>query len=197
MTKMFDEAVVQKVVSELKAVGIKMLDGLASDELENIERLLGAKLPPDLRLFLSYAVPVDSDEGVKFPRWKTDPAQSIIKSQESVEVAFLTDIEHNNYWNEKLFGKKPVAIEEAKEQCLSVLHTWPPLVRVYAHRYIPTGPSESGNPVFSVWQAVDTIYYGLDLTDYFAQEFKIKSPLPPPSKPKQIPYWTEAFGLQD
>jgi hypothetical protein len=55
--------------------------------------------------------------------------------------------------------------------CPETLSGVPALVPVYKHRYLPTMPSESGNPVLSVVQT-DIIYYGNDLLDWFDYEFR-------------------------
>lgn len=58
------------------------------------------------------------------------------------------------------------ALAVAKRALVSV----PRLIPICSHRYMPDRPSESGNPVFSVYQT-DIIYYGKDLMDYFCNEF--------------------------
>jgi hypothetical protein len=47
----------------------------------------------------------------------------------------------------------------------------PSLIPIFLHRAIPNEPLEEGNPVFSFWQAIDVIVYGIDLGDYLTREF--------------------------
>lgn len=63
---------------------------------------------------------------------------------------------------------------------------------IYAHRFIPNSPNELGNPVFSIYQT-DIIYYGIDLIDYFSNEFDIEVPKSyiTVEQPKVIPFWSE------
>ena len=57
------------------------------------------------------------------------------------------------------------------------------------HRYLPTEPNESGNPIFSIYQS-DAIYYGADLADYFEREFGNK-PGPIVGPVKSVRFWSE------
>jgi hypothetical protein len=62
----------------------------------------------------------------------------------------------------------------------------PPLVPLYGHRYLPTVPSYTGNPVLSVMQT-DIIYYGNDLLDWFDYEFRRQSV---EREPRKVPFWS-------
>ena len=72
------------------------------------------------------------------------------------------------------WGEQPDDPDELREVIAQQLAQVPALIPIYAHRAIPNEPLEAGNPVFSMWQAVDTIVYGTDLADYLLHEF------PPP-----------------
>ena len=52
----------------------------------------------------------------------------------------------------------------------SVLAHAPRLIPILSHRFIPETPNAAGNPVFSM-HGFDTIYYGANLDEYFANEF--------------------------
>ena len=65
-----------------------------------------------------------------------------------------------------------------------------PSFRCSAHRFIPADPRESGNPVFSVYQA-DVIHYGFDLPSYFHSEFGVGNPYSSPDVPREIEFWSE------
>jgi len=45
-------------------------------------------------------------------------------------------------------------------------------IPVYSHRYLPSEPKATGNPVLSVHQT-DIIYYGNDLASYFSRSMKV------------------------
>jgi hypothetical protein len=73
--------------------------------------------------------------------------------------------------------------------CKRLSITPPQLVPLVGHRYIPSEPSEAGNPVFSIHQS-DVIYYGVDLAHYFERELGASSrPIAGPIK--HIRFWSD------
>lgn len=64
----------------------------------------------------------------------------------------------------------PADLQDAIAVARQQLRNVPTLIPVVGHRFLPAELCESGNPVLSVWQMVDTIYYGRDLRDFFAYE---------------------------
>src|SRR5258706_5810017 len=68
----------------------------------------------------------------------------------------------------------------------------PALVPVFAHRFLPAEPLLEGNPVLSVWQA-DIIYYGLDLVNYFLNQFHLSqsSQANGSKPPRKIRFWSD------
>jgi len=188
-----NETTARQLLELLKQKGISVDRGLTHDEQLAIEQALGAKLPPDLAILLAEGVPVANAEGETkaFPQWTVNPAQAIADAQSQIEAAFEFDIKNSDYWHESL-GQKPENLDEAVDQALTVIRQWPPLVRIYSHRFMPTDPHEPGNPVISVFQAGDTVYYGSNLLEYFAKEFGLDIAYTS-SSPKPIPYWGDAF----
>jgi hypothetical protein len=79
------------------------------------------------------------------------------------------DIEHNKFWLDE-WGPQPSSIAEAIEVGRRHFDAAPKLIPVCSHRYLPSEPLVAGNPVFSVHQT-DIIVYGIDLWDYFWNEF--------------------------
>ncbi len=73
--------------------------------------------------------------------------------------------------------------------------SWPPLVRVYSHRLMPTEPGAVGGPVLSVFQAIHSIIYGYDLAHYFHQEFRTSLPDWAATGARAVPYWDDALDL--
>ena len=98
------------------------------------------------------------------------------------------DIERNDFWMYE-WGPRPTDPVAALEVAQRQLAHAPKLIPVYSHRYLPSEPSESGNPVFSVHQT-DIIYYGFDLASYFTHEFEVFSPDWAATEPREIPYWS-------
>ena len=86
----------------------------------------------------------------------------------------LYDVKHNNFWFED-WKEKPENFEQQRKIVVRFYREYPKLIPIYSHRYIPTKPCLSGNPVFSVYQT-DIIYYGYDLAQYFAHEFLFNLP---------------------
>jgi len=193
---MINEQTAKQILDALRDKGIIVAPGLSEGELQNIEEALSTNLPSDLRIFLGVGLPISHDGNRKlFPQWRDDPKTEIARTREDIENAFTSDIEKNSYWNVQ-FGEKPENIEEAKTKALEIIRSWPPLVRIYGHRYLPTEPNAAGNPVFSVWQALDTVYYGNNLKSYLVKEFGIKVPGQEENKINPVPFWSDAFNLK-
>ncbi len=91
-------------------------------------------------------------------------------------------------------------MEAAVEIAAREIGAGAPLIPIYSHRYIPSAPSEAGNPILSVYQT-DVIYYGSDLEDYFVNEFFDKENRFNRSggrvvKPRRnVPFWGELYEL--
>ena len=109
----------------------------------------------------------------------------------------LFDVEHNNFWFDE-WGAKPESFEKQTELVKEKYKTYPVLIPIYSHRYIPSEPTDAGNPIFSVHQT-DIIYYGNNLTNYFLHEFLIDAPehFTIMEKPKTIRFWTNIAELNN
>lgn len=59
-------------------------------------------------------------------------------------------------------------------KCIEKMQRAPKLIPLYGHRYIPIVTGVDNPPIFSVYQT-DVIYYGIDLENYFRNEFLIMS----------------------
>ena len=73
-------------------------------------------------------------------------------------------------------GERPASLDAAIALATDSVSQWPPLVRVYSHRFMPTNPPDWGNPVLSVYQAVDSIIFGTNFADYLNHEFRLGLP---------------------
>jgi hypothetical protein len=150
--------------------------GLSDAEIASIEHICNFQFPPDLRMFLQLGVPrrivhkEHTDE--RFPNWREDPVAIMNDAREWALGTFYFDIEHNNFWM-KEWGTHPQELADALAVAKTFIQAASLLIPIYAHRFIPAQPNLSGNPVFSVWQARDTIYYGYNLLNYLRNEFMI------------------------
>jgi hypothetical protein len=71
---------------------------------------------------------------------------------------------------EEEWGTCPTEMERAKAGARTKVAEAPRLIPIFSHRYMPSEPNTSGNPVFSVYQT-DIIHYGADLVSYLEAEF--------------------------
>jgi hypothetical protein len=184
-----------KLINLLKDRGIKFDLGLTNEELKAAENKYHFRFPPDLREFLSTALPIDSNLKSKrsFPNWRNldDP---YIKKMLSWPVDGLKfDVENNDFWLKSL-GNKPKNKTEQLERLTKAFLKAPKLIPIFSHRFIPAEPCESGNPILSFYQPGDVIYYGADLEDYFLTEFNKQKWMSSNKKLKRIQFWDEVLG---
>ena len=168
----------------LRSRGYEIDRGLSDAEADAVEQGLGIRFPPDLRALLAAGLP----RGEGFPDWRAEPAESLRARIEAPARGVLFDVEHNAAWLQE-WGERPADPAEALRVAREHLAQAPPLIPVYAHRYIPAEPSEPGNPVFSVHQS-DIVVYGADLAAYLAAEFGDAQPDSAPA-PRHIRVWSD------
>jgi hypothetical protein len=185
----FDEEYVDRVIEQLSAQGIGFSQGLSREELDLAEHCLGAPLPPELGLLYGAALPV----GEGFANWR-DPVAEVRWTAEWIDRAFAFDIEHNSWWP-PFWDVRPKPIDEALAILRKALASAPPLVHVRGHRFMATEPRGRGNPVLSIWQASDSIYYGYDLADYLHKEFHLNRPWWAATEPPRVPFWGDMLDL--
>jgi hypothetical protein len=150
-------------VAVLRERGVRLAEGLGSEELAEIERRFDFAFSQDHAALLTLSVPV----GDGWADWR-GPDEELRSGMAWPIDGLLFDVEYNAFWP-KSWGPRPdvdaQAIDEARRHLLS----WPKLIPLFAHRYMPAAPAPSRAPVFSVYQA-DVIYYGADLHDYLLRE---------------------------
>jgi hypothetical protein len=186
---LFDEAYVNRAIEQLSARGIEFAPRLSEEEFVIAERCLGEPFPPELRLLYSTALPV----GEAFANWR-DPVTEVQWTAEWIDKAFAFDIEHNSWWP-RFWDVRPERTDEALRILREALASAPPLVHLCGHRFMTTEPRRWGNPVLSIWQARDSIYYGYDLADYLHKEFHIDQPAWVATAPPKVPFWGDMFDL--
>ena len=183
----------EKLIELLKSKQVDFENGLTETEILQVENKFDILFPPDLQLFLSIELPISG----KFVNWRLG-----LKSQDEADKIFdrlnwplkgmLFDLQSNEFWI-KSWGDKPNTYEDKERIAKEKYLTFPKLIPIYSHRYIPSRPNEEGNPVFSVHQ-MDIIFYGYDLATYFANEFsfELTSEFKLLDKPnKEIEFWSK------
>ena len=171
----------------MKAHGVEFKSGLSEREIAAVETLHQFQFPPDLRAFLQAALPC----GDRFPQWRRPDDPDLLASLDWPEEGIVFDVEQNSLWLDE-WGPRPSAMLRAIEIARRLVRHAPTLIPIYAHRYLPAEPQQSGNPVFSVHQS-DIIVYGRDLWDYLRNEFEgpSSSTVPDPSSCRPIRFWTD------
>ena len=161
---------IQNIISKLTEKGIQFDVGLNEVEVSQVEARFSFKFPPDLKSFLQSALPITP----KFVNWrlalKSKAEEDITRQRLNWPLeGMLFDIEHANFWVSS-WGERPENLKERVLVAKKYFETYPKLIPIYSHRFIPCRPHEIDNPIFSVYQ-MDIIYYGIDLDHYFANEF--------------------------
>jgi len=168
----------------LTSRGFETAPGLTDAQLEEIEHDFGFRFPPDLRMLLESYVPV----GENFPDWRTRN-QELIEWLDWPAEGIAFDVEENGFWLDA-WGPRPDDMDDAVEEARRQVALAPILIPVYSHRYLPSRPCETGNPVFSVHQR-DIILYGADLGWYFYEELSAPRPDWPVAAPRRIDFWSD------
>lgn len=199
-----------EIIDQMKAHGVEFDPGLSDTEISEIEKLCKFQFPPDLRQFLQMGVPLSWTRrsgtflGIPvkwrknivsvdnhFPNWRNNPIEIMDNAQKWTFEAFTFDVEHANFWMQE-WGERPQKLSEAFAVVERYLETVPLLIPIVAHRFLPAEPNLAGNPVFSVWQAIDTIYYGYNLQNYLKRELQLQADdWAQPSDYRPIRFWSK------
>ena len=193
-----DQKQVNRLIKFLKASGITFDEGLTEEEIREVENKFEIRFPDDLRLFIKTKLPVS--EG--FVNWRSgirneNEKKTIFNRIEGPLEGMLFDIDNNEFWLES-WGLKPDRYEVRKKIATEEFQKYPKLIPIYSHRYISSEPHDAGNPVFSVYQ-MDIIHYGMDLADYFSNEFKFDLPksFGVVTIPTRIEFWSDMIDLNN
>jgi hypothetical protein len=158
--------------------------GYNEAQIERIQNQWRLQFPPDLieayrqRRYLS-----DYD----FDWLKTDP-EEVQAMLNWPRVGLWCDVEEAGYWWPE-WGERPQNGADLKARFADVTAGAPTLIPIGGHRYLPSEPCQSGNPVFSVWQS-DIICYGSDLADWQMREEKDLESFS--GRAREIRFWSEA-----
>ncbi len=173
----------------LRSLGVELATGLSDAELASAEGRVGCRFPADLRSFLQAALP--RAEGM--PDWRTPSELGVPDWREWAGQALEFDLEHTPWWWPPPWGPRPVALQDAIRVGHEQLRQVPPLIPIWGHRFLPAEPEEAGNPVLSVWQMVDSIYYGRDLRDYIARACDRSDKWEPIGQVRRIRFWGDVI----
>lgn len=162
-------------------------DGYSIYEIEGAQQIYGVRFPPDFIELLTSRHPSLGYD------WTCDNTHLKTAFEWPFE-GFLFDVEANWLWPDE-WGIRPHTAEQRATRLREILSNAPRLIPVFGHRYIPESPRESGNPVFSVYQA-DIIHYGANLADYLDREFFDGMHRPWPEDIKHIDFWSSFIDFR-
>jgi hypothetical protein len=157
--------IAEETIAWLSGHGTQLSAPMGLPELIAIEEKYEFEFEPDHREMLLNAVPV----GKGWMDWRSSSEEFVRGKLSWPLEGMLFDVENNAFWPSS-WGLRPALLEDALQVARAQFLQWPTLVPLYSHRYMPAAPSESGAPVFSVYQT-DVIYYGENLLSYVKSEF--------------------------
>jgi hypothetical protein len=186
----------KQIIRLLTDKGVHFDYGLTEDEILQVETKFDLKFPPDLKLFLQTSLPISG----QFVNWRLglkskEETNKIIERLNWPLEGMLFDLKNNEFWIDN-WGNRPENYNDKVLIAKSYYKTYPKLIPIFSHRFIPSRPNVNDNPVFSVHQ-MDIIYYGYNLATYFANEFgfTLTEDFELLDKPKkQIEFWSDIAG---
>ncbi|NIJ03968.1 hypothetical protein [Frigoribacterium faeni] len=163
-----------EVVQLLRERRVVLEGGLSEAELARAERRHGVRFARDHRELLALALPV----GDGWYDWRARADKGVRRAVRWPLEGVLFDVENDVFWP-RSWGGRPGSAAARLDIVERQVGTWPQLVPLYGHRYLPAAPFGPGAPVFSVHQT-DVVIYGIDLLDYVAREFGTTRSIPAP-----------------
>jgi hypothetical protein len=191
MSEPFDHAWAEETVRQLAAKGVKFAPGMLDRDIDAAAEAFGTPLPAELASFLRVGVPRSKG----WAAWRKGAAPVAKAGRAWVDRGFEFDVRRGQYWH-PFFGHRPSSDDAAVEVALAYVRAAPPLFPIHGHKFISSMPADAPRPVLSVWQAIDSIYYGNDLADYLARQFGIDRQDWAASEPSTVPVWGELFDLE-
>lgn len=175
------------LADQLKAKGIRFLNGMSQEDIYKIQEIYGIILPKSLIDFYSQGIPFSDDEHNSFPNWTDFSQGNILKIKERIEapINWLSLDVQNGFWLPR--WRSP---DNKSEHFRKIAANAPKLIPIYSHRYIPMIADSDDPPVISAVGS-DIIYYGTDLHEYLNNEFLNDGSLTLSGKKTYIPFWSE------
>ena len=184
---------IDEVVRRLRAAGVSLDKGLTDRSVREIEKRFNFTFGLDHRRLLETVQPT----GDRWVDWRHADDQELQVRLGWPTEGVIFDVHNSGFWA-RSWGDRPADREAAEEIAREQLRRAPRLVPLYGHRFLPAAPADTGSPVFSVYQT-DVIYYGDNLLDYVAHEFRV-GPLHPtdPADRTHVYFWSDlAEGATD
>lgn len=103
-----------ELINKLKGRGILFAQGLTETEIKEIQDFYKIQFPPDLKEFLSTALPISKE----FINWRDKSKENVGLINDKLNwplEGMLFDIEHNNFWLEE-WGSKPEDLQKSFQQ---------------------------------------------------------------------------------
>ena len=183
---------VELTIERLREAGVRLEPGLSETELNSVQYRFSFKFCAGHRRLLSLVLPTDSADGSSdsWPDWRSGSDEDLRTRLNWPVEGVIFDVLKNGFWLAS-WGARPVTAAEAAAKGREMLETVPRMVPIYGHRYLPADPAPENPPVFSIYQT-DVIYYGDDLLDYVAHEFRV-GPLhaSPITEHRRVPFWSD------
>ena len=177
----------------LRRTDAELTPGLTFEEISTVEDRFGFRFHPEHGEFLRVHLPV----GQGWPDWRSGDAASLEERLAWPVEGVLSHVHGIDGFWPRTWGPRPDNQTEALGVARRRLESAPRLIPVFSHRYLPAAPAPSPAPVFSVYQT-DVIYYGSDLGDYVAHEFRLVDEVSAGSPRVRIPFWSDlAEGAED
>ncbi len=177
----YEEALEHLRSGEFRDASVVVEGGLTAAEIAAAETTYGFTFPPDLSEFLQLGLP----RGGRWADWRDNPGADITERMAWPVDGMVFDVRYNRFWMDE-WGPRPADDNEAEAVTRSAMADAPPLIPICGHRYLPSTPCESGNPVLSVYQT-DIIYYGTNLLSFLNNELGRRHELI--GSIRDVPFW--------
>jgi hypothetical protein len=174
---------VAQSIERLYASGVRLDRGLSDEEVSRVQDRLGFAFSREHREFIQSALPV----GESWPNWWHDSDVDLRGRLDWPVEGVIFDVHQNGFWPDS-WGDRPDEVDDREREARAHLALVPMLVPVFSHRYLTSDPRFDPSPIFSVHQA-DVIFYGDNLLDYVAHEFRVP-PLHPGAR-THVPFWSD------
>lgn len=158
------------LVNLLEKRGVKIDDGLTTNEIRTLEEIYKIKFPKIWCEVFSEILPIS--EG--FYNWRNMNSNNITMIRKKIwtPYQYIIDNIHEVNWDID-WGNEPENELDRKKMVHQKLNSAPNIIPIYYHRYLPAIDMKE-IPVLSI-SGLDVICYGRNIFDYFQVEFGVKT----------------------